>query len=533
MATPNPRPKKSRKFPPRKKGGPSQRSSQSERPGRYERGELNLHRSKSGLRPSQRQDRPDPDSRDQQYESEGRSPRPERGEQSHRQPRFKPEGRFEREDRFEPRGERKERYQPRGEDSQRPNPFQPKARRFDRQDRRERDQRPERDNRFPRPDRPIQDRPAQDRSAQNRSAQDRFDQDRFDRDGRTRRTDNTARAGRGGDRPLPLDSRESQSTRFKLPRPAARGAYTINSRFRQPDHKPSRYESSQPHFQSRQTPREHVEAEFVPPVGDQFFPAETQEESPDLIYGRHPVIAALSGNRSLNRVWITRQLRYDPRFHQLLNQAKATGVVVDEVSPLRLDQLTNRANHQGIAAQVAPYVYLDLADLIDQAKAASDQPVLILAEGLTDPHNLGAIIRTSEALGVQGIIIPQRRAVGITSTVAKVAAGALETFPVARVVNVSRALEDLRTAGFWIYGLVSNGTHPLHLQEFNGPVVLVVGAEGEGLNLLTQKNCDSLVMIPLQGRTDSLNASVALGMGLYEISRQRWLRVLHLGSSEK
>lgn len=521
MAVPNPRPKKSRKFPPRKKRVPSQRSGSSEQSGRFERREPNGRGSKSGLRPPQREDRPDTVSRDQWDETDARSPRPDRGERSQRQSRFKPQGRFERQERFEPRGEkweRQERFEPRNGDSGRPDRAEPKSRAFepkpgrfdrqsfDRQNRSDRDSRPDRDNRFQRPG-------------------------HFDRDGHTGDMDAGDRPGRSGDRPRPSPSGDSnaRSGRFKSPRPAGRGgAFKINPRFRQQSP-----ESSRTEFQPRQAPRNHADSEYAAPLSDPQGFGDSHDESPDLIYGRHPVIAALNGNRSLNRVWITRQLRYDPRFHQLLNQAKATGVVVDEVSPLRLDQLTDRANHQGIAAQVAPYVYLDLADLIDQAKAASEQPVLILAEGLTDPHNLGAIIRTSEALGVQGLIIPQRRAVGITSTVAKVAAGALETFPVARVVNISRALEDLRTAGFWIYGLVGNGTQPLHQQEFNGPVVLVVGAEGEGLNLLTQKNCDSLVMIPLQGRTDSLNASVALGMGLYEVFRQRWMRVLHLGHPEK
>jgi 23S rRNA (guanosine2251-2'-O)-methyltransferase len=241
-----------------------------------------------------------------------------------------------------------------------------------------------------------------------------------------------------------------------------------------------------------------------------------------LIYGRHPVLAALEGDRNLNRVWITSRLRYDPRFHTLLLQAKANGTVIDEVEPQRLDQLTQRANHQGVAAQVAPYNYVELADLIAKAKAATDQPVIVVADSITDPHNLGAIIRTAEALGGQGLVIPQRRAVGVTSTVLKVAAGALETFPVARVVNLSRALEDLKTAGFWIYGTAADSSEPLHTIQFSGATVLVVGSEGEGLGLLTQRVCDKLISIPLAGKTPSLNASVATGMALYEIYRQRW-----------
>lgn len=260
-------------------------------------------------------------------------------------------------------------------------------------------------------------------------------------------------------------------------------------------------------------------------------PEETEDS--DLIYGRHPVLTALEKKRNLNRIWITSRLRYDPRFHSLVMQAKENGTVIDEVEPRRLDQITDQANHQGVAAQVAPYEYSELSDLIERAKSESDQPVIIVADSITDPHNLGAIIRSAEAIGAQGLVIPQRRATGITSTVMKVAAGALETFTVARVVNLSRALEELKTAGFWIYGTATTASQPLHTVQFSGPIVLVVGSEGEGLSLLTQRCCDVLVSIPLLGHTPSLNASVAAGMALYEIFRQRWANTLHLDKFPK
>ena len=256
--------------------------------------------------------------------------------------------------------------------------------------------------------------------------------------------------------------------------------------------------------------------------------ASDTELEPDLVYGRHSVLAALEGQRQLNRIWITSRLRYDSRFHSLLSVAKANGTVIDEVDHRRLDQITHGANHQGIAAQVAPYEYVELGDLIQRAKSVTDHPVLIAADGITDPHNLGAIIRTAEAIGAQGLLMPQRRSVGITSTVTKVAAGALETFPVSRVVNLARALEELKGVGFWIYGTAASASQPVDTVRFDGPVVLVIGAEGEGLSLLTQRCCDALVSIPLQGNTPSLNASVAAGMVLYEIYRQRRSHTLHL-----
>jgi 23S rRNA (guanosine2251-2'-O)-methyltransferase len=289
-------------------------------------------------------------------------------------------------------------------------------------------------------------------------------------------------------------------------------------------------------------PSRHQENEEVKPISRTLRPSrqfsqpapaiQSTTEDNDLIYGRHPVLTALENHRELNRVWITSRLRYDPRFHHLILQAKDNGTVIDEVEPKRLDQITEGANHQGIAAQIAPHAYMELHELINQAKTVNE-PVIVVADSITDPHNLGAIIRTAEAIGAQGLVIPQRRAAGITSTVVKVAAGALENFPVARVVNLSRALEELKEAGFWIYGTAASGSEPLHTINFSGPIVLVIGAEGEGLSMLTQRSCDVLVSIPLQGKTPSLNASVAAGMALYEIYRQRSVNTLYLDKLQK
>ncbi len=253
-----------------------------------------------------------------------------------------------------------------------------------------------------------------------------------------------------------------------------------------------------------------------------------EKNEDDLIYGRHSVLAALESDRQLNRIWITNKLHYDPRFHNLIQASKAKGAVIDEVSLQRLSQITNGANHQGVAAQVAPYTYHDLDQLIAQAKANSDEPVIVIADGIADPHNLGAIIRTAEALGCQGMIIPQRRAAGVTSAVSKVSAGALELFPVARVVNLSRALETLKSEGFWIYGTVAEGGKRLQDFNFRGAVGLVIGSESDGLSLLTQRCCDELVSIPLGGKTPSLNASVAAAINLYEIYRQRWSEKVYI-----
>ncbi|MBD2188076.1 23S rRNA (guanosine(2251)-2'-O)-methyltransferase RlmB [Pseudanabaena mucicola] len=253
-------------------------------------------------------------------------------------------------------------------------------------------------------------------------------------------------------------------------------------------------------------------------------------DNPDIVYGRHAVEAVLNSDRSINRVWVTPRLRYAPDFLPLIDAAKSSGAVVDEVDNLRLDRITDNGRHQGIAVQVSAYEYTDIDLLIASAKEKSAQPVIVIADSITDPHNLGAIIRSAAALGAQGLVIPQRRAAGITATVAKVAAGTLEVLPVARVVNLNRALEKIKEAGFWVYGTMAGASEPIHKAKFSGAIALVIGAEDEGLSLSVQKNCDFLVSIPLEGKVESLNASVATGMALYEIFRQRWVNTLNLNN---
>jgi 23S rRNA (guanosine2251-2'-O)-methyltransferase len=256
--------------------------------------------------------------------------------------------------------------------------------------------------------------------------------------------------------------------------------------------------------------------------------APVESFSEDFIYGKHSVLSALESGRQINRIWILPKLRYDPQFNLLVTEAKGTGTVIDEVDARRLGQLCDGGNHQGVVIQVAPYHYWDLGELIEKAKASGEQSVILVADSLTDPQNLGAMVRTAEALGVQGMVIPQRRAVGITSSVQKVAAGALEHLPVSRVTNLSRALQELKTAGFWIYGTTATAPMSIHDVQFTGHVVIVIGAEGEGLSLLTENTCDFLISIPLSGKTASLNAATAAAMTLYEIQRQRWSNRIRL-----
>ena len=246
--------------------------------------------------------------------------------------------------------------------------------------------------------------------------------------------------------------------------------------------------------------------------------------SEDFIWGRHSTEAALLGGRPIHRIWCTSDLRSSPKFFQLLKDSKASGVLVEEVSWSRLGQLTNGAVHQGIVLQIAASKTLDLKNLIDACKPFGASSLLLALDGLTDPQNLGAIIRSAEALGAQGLILPQRRSAGLTGSVAKVAAGALEHLPVARVVNLNRALEKLKDEGYMVVGLAEEGPSTLSENKFQGPLVVVVGSEDKGISLITRRLCDQLVRIPLKGVTTSLNASVATSIFLYEVARCRWMR---------
>ena len=250
----------------------------------------------------------------------------------------------------------------------------------------------------------------------------------------------------------------------------------------------------------------------------------TKTLSDDLIWGRHSTEAALLTGRAIHRIWCTSELRSSPKFFQLLKDSKSSGVLVEEVSWSRLGQLTNGAVHQGIVLQIAASKTHDLKNLIDACKAFGDKSLLLALDGLTDPQNLGAIIRSAEALGAQGLIIPQRRSAGLTGTVAKVAAGALEHLPVARVVNLNRSLEKLKDEGYTVVGLAEEGPSTLSEIKFQGPLVVVVGSEDKGISLITRRLCDQLVRIPLKGVTTSLNASVATSIFLYEVARSRWMR---------
>ena len=238
----------------------------------------------------------------------------------------------------------------------------------------------------------------------------------------------------------------------------------------------------------------------------------------DWVWGKHSVYEAIISERAINRIWCTSEIFSSEKFYTLLKNQKSKGVLIEEVSWNRLSQLTFGASHQGAALQLACSKTITLEELIKFSKNNSTNPIILALDGLTDPHNVGAIIRSAEAFNSRGVIIPQRRSAGLTGTVAKVAAGALEHLPVSRVVNLNRALDELKKNGFRIVGLSGNGQLSLSNFQEKTPLVVVIGSEDKGISLLTQKKCDFLLRIPLKGKTSSLNASVAASISLFHLT---------------
>jgi len=238
----------------------------------------------------------------------------------------------------------------------------------------------------------------------------------------------------------------------------------------------------------------------------------------DWIWGKHSVFEALISERAINRIWCTSEIFSSEKFYILLKDLKSKGVLIEEVSWNRLSQLTYGASHQGVVLQLACSKTISLKQLIDFSKHNCANPIILALDGITDPHNVGAIIRSAEAFDCKGIIIPQRRSAGLTGTVAKVAAGALEHLQVSRVVNLNRALEELKKNGFLIVGLSGDGQISISNFQEKAPLVVVVGSEDKGISLLTQKKCDFILSISLKGKTSSLNASVAAAISLFHLT---------------
>ena len=249
-------------------------------------------------------------------------------------------------------------------------------------------------------------------------------------------------------------------------------------------------------------------------------PAEPRELPEDVLIGRNAVAEALKSGRGINKLLVARGDR-EGSVNEILSLAKARGLLVEMTERAKIEAIAGGLRHQGVLAYVAPVAYAELEDILAAAEAKQQAPFLLLLDELEDPHNLGALLRTADAAGVHGVLIPKRRSCPLSATVAKTSAGAVEYVPVARIGNIVQTLRELKEKGLWVIGADMDGESDYYDANLTGPVVLVVGSEGKGISRLVKENCDVLVRLPMAGRINSLNASVAGSILLYEIMRQR------------
>ena len=242
----------------------------------------------------------------------------------------------------------------------------------------------------------------------------------------------------------------------------------------------------------------------------------------ELIEGRNAVIEALRAGRAIDKIFIARG-DVDKTLGHIASRAREQGVVVVECDRRKLDFMSRTKAHQGVVALAAVQAYCEISDILAAAEARGEAPFVIVCDEISDPHNLGAIIRTAECVGAHGVVIPKRRSAGLTAIVGKASAGAAEYVPIARVANITAALKELKAAGLWVYGTAADGASALWSTELTGPIALVIGSEGDGMSRLVRESCDFVLSLPMKGRLNSLNASAAAAVTMYEVLRQRSL----------
>lgn len=238
------------------------------------------------------------------------------------------------------------------------------------------------------------------------------------------------------------------------------------------------------------------------------------------IEGRNAILEAFRAQKTIDRLFIQEGAR-EGSVSTILREAKKHGCIIDFVPKQRLDEMSQSGNHQGVMAYLAAYKYAEVEDILAKAEEKQEAPFIFVLDGIEDPHNLGAMIRTANLAGAHGVIIPKRRAVGLTATVAKASAGAIHYTPVAKVTNIAQTIEELKQKGIWFVCADMDG-EPMYRLNLKGAIGLVIGNEGDGVSRLVKEKCDMVASIPMKGDIDSLNASVACGVLAYEIVRQRW-----------
>ena len=244
------------------------------------------------------------------------------------------------------------------------------------------------------------------------------------------------------------------------------------------------------------------------------------EENENQLEGRNALTEALRSGRTIDKVFIAAG-ETDRGLQRLAAQAKEAGAVVVPVDRRKLDQMSQSHSHQGVIALAAAREYFSVEDILQTAAEKGEAPLIVICDELSDPHNLGAILRSAECAGAHGVIIPKRRSVGLTAVVAKASAGAVEYMKVARVTNISATIESLKHQGVWIFGTAAEGSIPMYEADLKGPAAIVIGSEGDGMSRLVREKCDVTVHIPMRGNITSLNASAAASILLYEAVRQR------------
>ena len=257
-----------------------------------------------------------------------------------------------------------------------------------------------------------------------------------------------------------------------------------------------------------------------PRRADRFADRAPVEEIEGQLEGRNALNEALKAGRTIDKVFIASG-DTDKALQRLAAQAKDAGAVIVPVDRRKLDQMSTTHSHPGVIALAAAHEYFTIDDILEEAASRGETPLIVICDELSDPHNLGAILRSAECAGAHGVIIPKRRSVGLTATVAKASAGAMEYMKVARVTNINTAIAELKEKGVWIFGAAGEGSVAMYKADMTGPAAIVIGNEGDGLSQLVRKNCDMLVHIPMKGKISSLNASAAASILLYEAVRQR------------
>ncbi len=240
----------------------------------------------------------------------------------------------------------------------------------------------------------------------------------------------------------------------------------------------------------------------------------------DQIEGRNSVIELLESGKDINKIFISKGERHGS-INKIIAIAKEKRVIIVEKDKKQMNEMAQTQNYQGVIAIVPPFQYCEIDDILEEAKNKNEEPFVLILDGIEDPHNLGSIIRTAETVGIHGIIIPKRRAVGVNSTVNKVSAGAVEHMKIARVTNISDSIEKLKKEGLWICGTDINADKYYYDQNLKGALAIVIGNEGNGISKKVKSNCDFLVKIPMKGKITSLNASVSTGIIIYEAMKQR------------